>query len=156
MRARSLFAVCLFLVSPAALARDPMTKDGQFTICAFQNFDKCELLRARAIRKYRFGGEERRTLKKLQAYAAASPSPTQSELEKMFGKPSKIFPRTDRPTERTIAWFRNSVGLNDLTAKCPECGLYITLSGDLMTALTYIVDRKFTLVWYRRLAIARM
>ena len=39
--------------------------------------------------------------------------------------------------------------MNDLNAKCPECGIYVYLSGDVVTSLNYIVDQKFTLAWNR-------
>lgn len=131
---------------PAA-ARDAMAKDGRFTVCAFQDFDKCRLLTASALRAYRFTAENKRVLKALKRYAAA-PGVTLAELERAFGKSSKIIPH-GRPGDDTVAWFHNSVGLNDLNAKCPECGIYVRLADGRAISLNYIVDGKFTLAWNR-------
>src|SRR5262249_48931713 len=128
--------------------REPMTKDGKFTICEFQDFDHCELLTEKALKKYRFTAEEKQKLKDLQRFAAVTEAVPLADLEKSFGRYYKIFPR-DAPNQRTIVWYRDSIGLNDLHAKCPECGVYISLADDVPTDLFYIVEEKFTVVWYR-------
>jgi hypothetical protein len=63
--------------------------------------------------------------------------------------------RHNRPNDKTIAWYHNSVGLTDLNAKRPECGIYLSLSDDAPTDLYYLVDGKFTLVWYRAASAKR-
>ena len=129
-------------------SRDPMIKDGKFTICKFQNFDKCELLTEPTTARYHLNTREKRTLAALQKHAAAK-STALPALEQSFGKPSKIFPHREHPDDTTIAWFFNSLGMNDLNAKCPECGIYVYLSKDVVTSLNYIVDGKFTIGWNR-------
>jgi hypothetical protein len=147
MRLRVLLVFGALVSALPASARDPMLKDGRFTICAFQDFDKCELLAAPALRRYHPTAHNRRVLAELKRYAASN-NITAAALQRSFGKPSKIIPH-DNSTDQTYAWFRNSVGLNDLNAKCPECGLYIRLSGKVAVSLNYIVDEKFTLAWNR-------
>jgi hypothetical protein len=148
MRLISLPAIgFLVVIALPAAARDPMLRDGRFTICPFQNFDKCQLLNERTMRRYRFAPEHKRVLQELKRYAAA-PSVTIVELAQSFGKPSRITPH-DRVNDKTIAWIHDSVGLNDLNAKCPECGIYVRLFGDVVISFNYIVDRKFTITWYR-------
>lgn len=134
--------------APAAPAREPMTKDGQFSICEFQDFDNCQLLSDKAIKKFRLTAEENQKLKDLQRYAAATQPIPLAELEKSFGRIYRVFTH-DNPNEKTLAWYRDSVGLNDLTAKCPECGVFVSLADDMPNDIFYIVDEKFTLVWYR-------
>ena len=153
MRLKILFALCLLASALPALARDPksrdpMAKDGKFTICEFQNFDKCELLTDRTIARYRLNTREKRTLATLKQQAEAK-TVSLTALAKSFGKPSKVFPHASHPNDTTLAWFFNSVGLDDLDAKCPECGIYIYLSGDVVTSVNYIVDGKFTIGWNR-------
>jgi hypothetical protein len=148
MRRIALPIIAILAATLPALARDPMAKDGKFTICEFQDFDKCELLTDRTIVRYKFNTREKRTLAALKVHAAAK-SVSLAALEQSFGKPSKVFPHTSRPNEKTVAWFYNSVGLNDLNAKCPECGIYVYVSSDIVTSLNYIVDDKFTVGWNR-------
>ena len=131
-----------------AMARDPMAKDGKFTICQFQNFDKCELMTDPTVTRYRLNTREKRTLAALQKHTAAK-STNVPALEQSFGKPSKIYSHRERPNDTTIAWFFNSLGMDDLNAKCPEFGIYVYLSGDAVTSLNYIVDGKFTIGWNR-------
>ena len=98
--------------------------------------------------RYHLNTREKRTLAALQKHAAAK-STALPALEQSFGKPSKIFPHREHPDDTTIAWFFNSLGMNDLNAKCPECGIYVYLSKDVVTSLNYIVDGKFTIGWNR-------
>ena len=148
MRFISLLTIAILAATFPALARDPMVKDGKFTICAFRTFDKCELFTGKAIKKFRLTAEEKQKLKELQRYAAATQAIPLADLEKSFGRLPKFFPY-DNPNKKTLAWYRDSVGLNDLTAKCPECGIYISLIDDMPIDIFYIVDEKFRLVWYR-------
>jgi len=83
-------------------------------------------------------------LKRYVAARRVSPA----SLEEAFGKPSKIQQHAE-PTDQTYAWYDKSVGLSDLNAKCPECGIYIRVSGNVVVSLNYIVDGKFTLAWNR-------
>jgi hypothetical protein len=85
-----LLAFAILATALPAAAREPQTKDGKFTIFAFQNFEKCELFSARAIGLYRFSAEDKRILKELRHYAAATRGVTVERLEQSFGKPSKI------------------------------------------------------------------
>jgi hypothetical protein len=148
MRLAALLTIALLASALPALARDPMAKDGKFTICQFQNFDKCELLTDRTLPRYRLNTREKRTLAALKLQAEAK-TVSLTALAKSFGKPSKIFPHASHPNDTTLAWFFNSVGLDDLNAKCPECGIYVYVSSDVVTSLNYIVDGKFTIGWNR-------
>ena len=148
MRVLALLAIALLFAPLPALARDPMTKDGRFTICEFQNFDKCELLTESSLRRFQLSAEERRNFEALRRFTTA-PNASLADLERTFGKASKVRPRRDRPNEMTIAWFHNSAGLNDLNAKCPECGIYVYLTNNVVANINYIVDGKFTLAWNR-------
>lgn len=125
MRPKILLIFAFLLAALPAAARDATIKDGRFTICAFQNFEKCRLLTTSTIRRYRLAAEEKRVLKELKQYTAAQ-NVTLADLEKSFGKPSKVIPHAS-PDDKTVAWFKDSVGLNDLNAKCPECGIYVRL-----------------------------
>ena len=147
MRPKILLIFAYLLAALPAAARDATIKDGRFTICAFQNFEKCQLLTTSAIRRYRLAAEEIRVLKELKQYTAAQ-NVTLADLEKSFGKPSKVILHAS-PDDKTVAWFKDSVGLNDLNAKCPECGIYVYVSSDIVTSLNYIVDDKFTVGWNR-------
>ena len=155
MISRILLVLALLFAALPAPARDrdvatrePMTKDGKFSICEFQDFDHCAVLNDKTVRKYRLVAEEKRHLNDLQRIAASGQAVTLADLEKSFGNAYKVFSH-DRPTDMTYVWYRNSTGLNDLTAKCPECGIYVTLSDGLPSEMFYIVDEKFTVVWYR-------
>ena len=148
MRLKILLGLGLVFAALPAFARDPMAKDGKFTICEFQNFDKCELLNDRTTTRYHLNTREKRTLAALKVQADAK-TVSLTALAKSFGKPSKIFPHASRPSDTTLAWFFNSLGMNDLNAKCPECGIYVYVSSDVVTSLNYIVDRKFTIGWNR-------
>ncbi len=134
MRPKILLALAILLAALPAFARDPMAKDGKFTICQFQNFDKCELLTDRTLVRYHLNTREKRTLAALKLQAD-SKTVSLTALAKSFGKPSKIFPHASRPNDTTLAWFFNSVGLADLDAKCPECGIYVYVSSDVVTSL---------------------
>jgi len=147
MKSRVLFVLAAVLFAHPAAARDPLIKDGRFTICAFQNFDKCELLTARAFRRHHPSARDRRIVAALKRYVAAR-RVSPASLEEAFGKPSKIQQHAE-PTDQTYAWYDKSVGLSDLNAKCPECGIYIRVSGNVVVSLNYIVDGKFTLAWNR-------
>jgi len=58
-----------------------------------------------------------------------------------------VRPNKSRPEERTIAWFRNPP--SGSKAKCPECGVYLYVTRDLLTGINYMVDGKFSLSWNR-------
>ena len=83
--------VALLLAAPALAQpnqpRDPASKDGLFTICAFQKFDQCDLLSEPSIQKFNFSAAEKRTLQELRRHAEA-PLIKLTDLEKSFGKPS--------------------------------------------------------------------
>jgi hypothetical protein len=140
-----LICACPALAQPSP-PRDPVAKDGLFSICAFQKFDQCDLLTEQSIQKYRFSPAEKRTLQDLRRFAEASRVKVE-DLEKSFGKSSAARPNKTRPDEKTIAWFANSNGAPK--AKCPECGIYVYLTGDVVTGINYMVDGKFTLTWNR-------
>ncbi len=147
MKSRVLFVLAAVLLALPAAARDPLIKDGRFTICAFQNFDQCELLTARTFRRYRPSARDRRIVDALSHYVAAR-RVTLASLQQTFGKPSKV-QQHDEPTDQTYAWYHKYAGLTDLNAKCPECGIYIRVAGHMVISLNYIVDGKFTLAWNR-------
>ena len=146
MRLIALLTIAVLAATPA-VARDPAVHDGRYTICAFQDFEKCERLTTRALRRYDLSADEKLVLRKLRRHTATGHA-TLATLEGSFGKSSKIFPHR-RPSDRTVAWYQNSVGMNDLNAKCPECGLYISSLRNSLTSINYIVDQKFTIVWNR-------
>ena len=142
--------VALLLAAPALAQpnqpRDPASKDGLFTICAFQKFDQCDLLSESSIQKFNFSADEKRTLQELRRHAEA-PLIKLTDLEKSFGKPAAVRPNKSRPEERTIAWFRNLP--SGSKAKCPECGIYLYVTRDRLTGINYMVDGKFSLSWNR-------
>lgn len=119
MRLVVLILSALLVAAPAA-ARDPAVKDGRFTICVFQDFEKCELLTKRTMRLHGVTEHDTQVLKQLKRHAEARHTSV-AALEQSFGKASKVFPHS-RPRDSTIAWFQDSVGMNDLKAKCPEIG----------------------------------
>ena len=84
MRLKILLALGILAAALPAFARDPMIKDCKFTVCAFQNFDKCELLTERTNARYHFNTREKRMLQALQRHAAAK-STTLAALEQSFG-----------------------------------------------------------------------
>lgn len=143
----ALLCIALFAATAPALARDPTLQDGRFTICAFQDFAKCQLLTARTARRYEITDDEKRVMKDLKRHVAAGRASI-AALEKSFGKSSKTFSHST-PNDNTIAWYEHSVGMNDLNAKCPECGIYVSSIGNRLTSINYIVDQKFTVVWNR-------
>ncbi len=152
MRLIALLCIALLVTASASLARDFAAQDGQFSICLFRNFEKCELLTERTIQSFRLSAVEKRILRELKQHTEATQTLTLADLEKSFGKSYNIFRRPvapDAPNDMNMIWSDDPKALSDPKSKCPACGIQMYFSNNVLTTLNYIAYRKFMIVWYR-------